>query len=170
MASQTVYLAGLTIILKDEILLPFSLKAQTPCDLPGSCSQHRVGARPQPSSPSPTKALVSTPGWPSPLGGVAGCPALHSSFFWLPRLVLFVRELWMKLPPQLGSTSLASYHPKASPGRPQRNPHTRQAAAIAPSLHPFLAQFSSSLFLIPFLECGLQVLPESLEKEWSRRG
>lgn len=28
MASQTVYLAGLTIILKDEILLPFSLKAQ----------------------------------------------------------------------------------------------------------------------------------------------
>ena len=113
---------------------PFHSTLRTPCDLPGFCTQQRVGARPQPSSPkSRTSVLVSTLGWPLPTrwGSLAALPLHSSSLCGLPCLVLFVRELWMKLP--------CSWNPlvyllasEGLPQHPQRNPQTRQAAAITP--------------------------------------
>lgn len=119
-----------------------------------TCLDHAAntgwGQDPSPLLPSPERASWSLlRGGPSPLGGSLAVPPLHSSFFWLPRLVLFVRELWMKLPPAARIHTFASYHPKASPGaHSEILTLARQLPSLLPS--PVSGTVLLSLFLIPF--------------------
>ena len=139
---------------------PFRSSLRTPCDLPGFCTQQMVGARPQPSSPqSRTSVLVSTLGWPLPTrwGLRLLCPYTPPHSVGFPA-VLFVGELWMKLPCNWSPLVylLAS---EGLPQHPQRNPQTRRAAAIPPPFTRFWHSSPSLCSEFPFPECCLQGYP-----------
>lgn len=147
---------------------PFHSRLKTPCDLPGSCSQHGVGARPQPSSPQPrTSVLVSTPGWPLPTRGVAGrpAPALLLILLASPPCLVCKRTL-DEAPPAAGIHTFASYHPKASPGaHSEILTLARQLPSLLPS--PVSGTVLLSLFLIPFP----QMSPSGFSlKAWRKSG
>lgn len=151
---------------------PFHSGLKIPCDLPGSCSQHRMVQDPSPLLPSPGPVSWSLPwGGPSPLGGSLAAPPLHSSSLcWLPRLVLFVRELRMKLPAQLESTRLPVTIRRPPLVPTAKSSHSR-GSCRHPSLHPCF--WHSSLLSVPNSlspNAVFRVLPENLEKEWSRHG
>ena len=151
---------------------PFHSRLKTPCDLPGSCSQHRMGARPKPSSPQPrTSVLVSTPGWPLPTRGVAGCPApaLLLTLLASPPCLVCKRTL-DEAPHAAGIHMFTSYHLKAAPGA---HSEILTLSGQLPSLLPSPMFLAQSLLSVPNSlspNVVFRVLPENVEKEWSRHG
>lgn len=106
---------------------------------------------PSPLLPSPGPVSWSLPwGGPSPLGGVAGCSAptlLLTLWASLPCLVC--KRTLDEAPLQLESTRL-SVSIQRPPPAPTAKSSDSPGSCRHPSLHPSLAQFSFSLFLIPF--------------------